>query len=58
MTVTVQLKGAASGLGYLHSHDIVHGDLKGVSDQICHKIGSDVITPRSTSLWIPGPLPA
>jgi hypothetical protein len=26
-----QLIGAATGLEYLHEHDIVHGDLKGVS---------------------------
>jgi len=25
-----QLKGAATGLHYLHGHEIVHGDLKGV----------------------------
>jgi serine/threonine protein kinase len=26
-----QLAGVATGLEYLHEHDIIHGDLKGVS---------------------------
>ena len=34
--------GAASGLDYLHSHNIVHGDLKGVSDHLHRKLGSDL----------------
>jgi serine/threonine protein kinase len=34
--------GAASGLEYLHSHNIVHGDLKGVSGHICHKDRSNL----------------
>lgn len=32
---------AAHGLEYLHSHNVVHGDLKGVSACICLKVGSD-----------------
>ena len=34
--------GAASGLEYLHSRNIVHGDLKGVSGHICHKDRSNL----------------
>ena len=41
ITALVQLVGAASGLEYLHSHNIVHGDLKGVSGHVCRKVPSD-----------------
>jgi len=34
--------GAASGLEYLHSHNIVHGDIKGVSGQTYHKVRSNL----------------
>jgi len=42
LNVGIQLKGAATGLEYLHGHGIVHGDLKGVSAHICHSIWSDL----------------
>jgi serine/threonine protein kinase len=42
VTIPVQLVGAALGLEYLHGHDIVHGDIKGVSGHIRDKAVSDL----------------
>lgn len=50
ITALVQLVGAASGLEYLHSHNIVHGDLKGVSGYIRHKAGPDLNHPKANIL--------
>ena len=38
----IQLVGATTGLEYLHGRNIVHGDLKGVSDHIWCEVGSDL----------------
>lgn len=42
--------GAARGLEYLHSHNIVHGDLKGVSGPVRPGVGSDLIHTKANIL--------
>ena len=50
LTVGVQLMGAATGLDYLHSRGIVHGDLKGVSGHTRHAAGSNLHNTKANIL--------
>jgi len=52
LTVEIQLVGAAAGLEYLHGCGIVHGDLKGVSANIRHSVGSANLDPTKGNVLI------
>ena len=46
-----QLHDAAKGLNYLHSRNVIHGDLKGVRDCLEPRFTDILTPPRSTSSW-------
>lgn len=46
-----QLLGIAKGLAYLHSYDVVHGDLKGVCSYLSRRILSDGSGDSQISWW-------
>ena len=45
-----QLSGVAEGLSYLHQCNVIHGDLKGVSDHVSRWL--TVLTPRKSNILV------